>query len=115
PAENCLDAIDTRGVNSNILNQEILEANLQGGLGDWFELPAGEVRFAVGASYRANSYEFLPSNPVQQIRDNPVGVFASDGTAGDINVREYYAELLVPVIETLDLELGYRYSDFSTA
>src|SRR5690606_12287042 len=47
--------------------------------------------------------------------DNPVGVFASNGTAGDINVREYYAELLVPVIETLDLELGYRYSDFSTA
>jgi len=115
PSEDCLDSIDTRLVNRSDLTQEIIEANLQGGLGDWFELPAGEVRFAVGATYRGNSFEFNPGNPVNIIQENPVGLFASNATQGKINVREYYGELLVPVLDTLDLELGYRYSDFSTA
>jgi outer membrane receptor protein involved in Fe transport len=50
-----------------------------------------------------------------QSRDNPVGLFSSNATGGKIDVTEYYGELLVPVIEGLNLELGYRYSDFSTA
>ncbi|MES2607016.1 MAG: TonB-dependent receptor [Pseudomonadota bacterium] len=120
PSANCLDSIDTRMINRSVLTQEILEANLQGGL---FALPAGEVRFAAGAAYRGNTFSFQPGNPVGQLRDNPIGVFASAGTAGKINVREYYGELLVPVvgdtdiplIHDIDLELGYRYSDFSTA
>jgi outer membrane receptor protein involved in Fe transport len=47
--------------------------------------------------------------------DNPVGLFASNGTEGATDVREFYGELLVPIIEGLDAELGYRYSDFNTA
>lgn len=120
PSADCLDSIDTRLVNRSNLSQEILEANLQGGL---FELPAGEVRFAAGASYRANGFVFMPGNPVGQLRDNPIGVFASAATGGKINVREFYGELLVPVVEetgipfvrNIELELGYRYSDFNTA
>lgn len=120
PSEDCLDAIDTRLINSSKLTQEILEANLQGGLMD---LWAGEVRFALGASYRGNGFDFQPGNPVNQTRDVPIGVFASAGTAGKISVREYYGELLVPVVgdtdipfvQNIDLELGYRYSDFNTA
>lgn len=112
PSEDCMDSIDTRMINTSKLTQEIVEANLQGGL---MELPAGEMRFAAGATYRENSFEFQPGNPVGQIRDNPIGVFASNGTGGKIDVTEFYGELLVPVIENLELELGYRYSDFSTA
>jgi len=114
-SEDCLDSIDTRLVNRNQLTQEILEANLQGGLGDWFELPAGEVRFAVGASYRGNSYSYDPGNPVNLLQENPIGLFASNATGGKINVREYYGEVLVPILDNLNAELGYRYSDFSTA
>ena len=113
--EDCLDSIDTRLVNRSDLTQEILEFNLQGGLGDWFELPAGEVRFAVGASYRGNTYEFNPGNPVNLLQENPIGLFASNATGGKISVREYYAEALIPILDTLSAELGYRYSDFSTA
>ena len=112
PSDDCLEAIDTNLVSTTNLTQEIAEANLQGGL---FDLPAGQLRFAVGASYRGNTFGFLPGNPVGQTRDNPVGLFASNATSGKISVTEYYGELLVPVIEGLNLELGYRYSDFSTA
>jgi iron complex outermembrane receptor protein len=120
PTTDCLDSIDTRLINRSDLSQEILEANLQGGL---MELPAGDLRFALGASYRGNTYAFMPGNPVGQLRDNPIGVFASAGTGGKISVREFYGELLIPVIgdtdipliHDIDLELGYRYSDFSTA
>lgn len=120
PSANCLNSIDTRLVNRSNLTQEILEANLQGGL---MELPAGELRFAAGASYRGNGFTFMPGNPMGQLRDNPIGVFASAATGGRIAVREAYGELLVPLVgdtsiplvHDIDLELGYRYSDFSTA
>lgn len=120
PSQDCIDSIDTRLVNRSNLTQEILEANLQGGL---MELPAGEVRFAAGATYRGNTFQFMPGNPSSQLRDNPIGVFASAATGGKISVSEYYGELLVPVVgetnipfvRNIDLELGYRYSDFSTA
>ena len=47
--------------------------------------------------------------------DNPIGLFASNGTNGSTNVKEIYGEALVPVIKNLELELGYRFSDFNTA
>lgn len=112
PDQSCLDGIDSKMVDSSHLTQEILEANIQGGL---FELPAGQVRFAAGMTYRGNSFDYQPGNPAGAVVDNPVGLFASNATGGKINVREVYGEALVPVIEGLDLELGYRYSDFSTA
>jgi len=112
PDDSCLEAIDTNQTNDTNLSQEIAEINLQGGL---LDLPAGQVRFAVGASYRANGFGFLPGNPIGSTRDNPIGLFSSNSTGGKIDVSEYYGELLVPVLDGLNLELGYRYSDFSTA
>ncbi|MGV3592758.1 MAG: TonB-dependent receptor domain-containing protein, partial [Gammaproteobacteria bacterium] len=114
PAASCLEGLDTQLINRSHLTQEIIEFNLQGGL---FTLPftAGDTRFAVGASRRANSFRFSPGNPLGQIRDNPIGVFASNGTGGSISVREVYGELLIPILDPLTLELGYRYSDFNTA
>ena len=112
PSDDCMRIVDSRMINQTNLTQEIAEANLQGGL---FDLPAGEVRFAAGLSYRKNTFVYQPGNPVTEVLDNPVGLFASNGTSGATDVREVYGELLVPVIEGLDAELGYRYSDFNTA
>ncbi len=112
PADSCLKGIETRMRNLTDLTQDIAEANLQGAA---FGLPAGEVRFAAGVSYRKNEFVFDPGNSVEQILDNPIGLFASNGTQGSTNVKEIYGELLVPVIHNLDLELGYRFSDFNTA
>jgi len=49
-----------------------------------------------------------------------IGLFAANDTAGSLNVREIYAEALVPLlrdlpaIRELSLEIGGRYSDYST-
>ena len=112
PDPECVDGFDTRQVDRSRLTQEIAELNIQGGL---FDLPAGEVRVAAGASYRENTYAFFPGNPANSVVENPIGTFSSNGSGGAIDVMEYYVEALVPVIEGLNLELGYRYSDFSTA
>jgi len=112
-SQDCLDSMDTQMVNRSHLTQDILEFNLQGGLGA--ELPGGEIRFAVGTSYRQNTFQFTPGNPVPQLRDNPIGIFANNATGGKIDVTEIYGEILLPVVDKLDLELGYRKSDFSTA
>ncbi len=112
PAASCMEGIEDRMRNVTNLTQDIAEANLQGNL---FNLPAGEVRFAVGTAWRENTFRFDPGNPQSNVLDNPIGIFGSNGTAGSTNVSELYGELLVPVIDGLDLELGYRYSDFDTA
>jgi len=119
PAE-CVENIDMNMINSSKLTQEIAEANLQGGL---FDTYAGEVRFAAGISRRENTYQYQPGNTASAIIENPVGLFASNATGGAVDVSEIYGELLVPVlgetdiplIQNIDLELGYRFSDFSTA
>jgi outer membrane receptor protein involved in Fe transport len=110
--EDCLDSIDSRMVNRSHLTQDIVEFNLQG---DIIEMPAGQLLFAVGATQRENSFDFTPGNPVSSLRDNPIGIFANNGTGGEIDVTEFYGELLIPILNNLQAELGYRYSDFSTA
>jgi outer membrane receptor protein involved in Fe transport len=112
PSADCLNSIQTRTRQITELSQDIFEATIQGGA---FNLPAGEVRFAGGLSYRKNDFRFDPGYPVEQINDNPIGLFASNSTMGSTNVKEIYGEFLVPVIHNLELELGYRLSDFNTA
>jgi iron complex outermembrane recepter protein len=112
PSADCIKSMEIRGKQLTVLNQDVFEANMQGAA---FALPAGEARFAAGVAYRKNEFVFDPINPVEQILDNPVGFFASNKTSGETNVKELYGELLVPVIAGLELELGYRLSDFNTA
>jgi len=119
-SQDCIDAITIDLVDRTRLTQGIVEANLQGGLAD---LPAGELRGAVGASYRRNEFVFQPDalRESNSIVDIPVGAFGNATIKGATNVREVYAELLVPVLrgrrfaESLDLELGVRYSQYDTA
>ncbi len=112
PSADCMESIMDRMRNVTKLTQDIAEANLQGGL---FNLPAGEVRFSAGADWRRNTFRYDPGNPQSHLLDNPVGIFASNGTLGGTSVRELYGELLIPVLKGLDYEVGYRYSDYNTA
>lgn len=116
PDPECARGVDSRMINRSILDQEIVEAYLQGGLGRWFELPAGEVRFSVGATYRKDEFKFHPGNDgAETIFDNPIGIFSNASTGGTVDVREGYFELLVPVLEKLDVEGGFRHSNYNTA
>ena len=112
PSADCLNSIADNMVNRTNLGQDIVEADLQGLL---WTLPTGEARFAAGATYRRDDFSYSPGNPSTQVLDSPIGLFASASTQGSTNVKEAYVEFLVPVVKTLDAELGYRRSDFNTA
>nr|WP_253069849.1 TonB-dependent receptor [Sphingomonas sp. H160509] len=81
-------------------------------------MPAGEVRFAAGASYRRPSYGYAPDE--QRVRSEVYPVQPTNGTGGNYNVKEGFLELFVPVlhdlplVEELNLDVAYRYSDYST-
>jgi iron complex outermembrane receptor protein len=93
----------------------IVEATLQGGL---FDLPAGEVRMAAGLNYRHDSYDHDP-DAVWRSGDLQ-GLSAQFPSGGSHDVTEIFAEVLLPLVrnaplmEKLDLDLGYRFSDYST-
>jgi len=119
-SEDCIEAIAADIRTRQDMEQSIWEATLQGGL---FELPAGEVRFALGADYRRNRFEFQNDTLTTQGRsflDQAVGLFPSGNTKGTVRTQEVYGELLVPLlhdipgIKQLSLELGGRYSDYNT-
>lgn len=112
PSDSCLAGIEDLTRQITDLTQDIGEFDVQGSV---MNLPAGEARFAAGVDYRQDTFRFDPSNPVDNVINNPIGIFASAGTKGKTSVREFYGELLLPVIKNLDLELGYRYSDYNTA
>lgn len=126
----CLAYITRTSQNVTVQDQNVVEASLQGSL---FTLPAGDARFAAGIQYRENNYQFRPDASLS--RTNPTVTRPDGGTtggseiagfnptpalSGSTNSVEYFAEFLVPLIadtafiQKLDLNLGYRLSDYST-
>ncbi|MBN9506043.1 MAG: TonB-dependent receptor [Altererythrobacter sp.] len=120
-SDDCREAIAADNVNRGTSRQTIVETNLQGGL---FDLPAGQLRFAVGASYRESRYEFIPDTAASAGRnslDSLIGIYP--GTKMEmqgIDAKELYGELLIPVvrdlpfIQELNLEVGGRMSHYNT-
>src|SRR5690606_4085581 len=111
-SQDCLNGILGFYKSFTLLKQDIAEANMQGKLAD---MAAGELRFAAGVSTRKNSYDYQPLTPQSSLFDQPLGLFPSNPASGSTKVNEIYGELLVPVVERLSLEIGYRYSDYDTA
>jgi outer membrane receptor protein involved in Fe transport len=119
-SKDCLEAISADLKTRASLQQDVWEANAQGKV---FELPAGELRAAVGATYRQTRYEFLNDTLTTQGRsflDQSIGIYPSGNSAGEITVKELYGEFLVPLlkdlplVQKLELELGVRTSDYDT-
>jgi outer membrane receptor protein involved in Fe transport len=114
PSDDCVDSLRTDMKATTEMEQKVAEFNIQGGIVD---MPSGELRFAAGASYRENTMEFHPDllQDNRQVIDRPLGAIQSDDAVGATDVAELYGELLVPVTNRLNLELGYRSSDYNTA
>ncbi|OYW45877.1 MAG: hypothetical protein B7Z33_08715 [Sphingomonadales bacterium 12-68-11] len=119
-SEDCKQAIRSDLKNNQKVTQTIAEANAQGTL---LTLPAGDLKVAAGASYRALNYEFINDTITgqgQSFLDQAVGIYPSSDSFGAYNVREAYGELLVPVlynlplVQAFNLELGARYSHYNT-
>jgi iron complex outermembrane recepter protein len=116
-SQDCVDAISVPLQTRQRLTQQIYEANLQGGIADAW---AGEIRGAVGASYRKNTFVYQTDGliSVNNFSDSAAGIFPQGDSLGETSVSEYYAEALIPLIrdvpalQRVNLELGYRYSDY---
>ncbi|ODU27248.1 TonB-dependent receptor [Sphingopyxis sp. SCN 67-31] len=115
-SQSCLAYIKRDAHNRTELEQTIVEANVQGGIAT---LPAGEVRFALGADYRRNSYSFEPDALIRTGElANYLPIYPS---AGSDTVKEIYGELLVPIVrdaffaKELTLNLGFRHSDYKVS
>ncbi|MAZ89477.1 MAG: hypothetical protein CL693_17735 [Cellvibrionaceae bacterium] len=95
--------------------QTVLAFNVNGTLMD---LPAGPLGVAAGYEYRE---EEARDNPDSAITANDVLGFNGAGpTKGEYDVNDFYIEAAVPLLSDvaaakyLGLEIGYRYSDYST-
>ena len=110
----CADFIAKRLKSQREIEQRVVEGNVQGRL---FALPAGDLRFAIGADYREDHY-----------REDPDALIASGDTIaqagaffeGRSKVKEGYAELLIPIVKDLpfvkelSVDVGARISDYDT-
>ncbi|WP_428154866.1 TonB-dependent receptor domain-containing protein [Brevundimonas sp.] len=127
----CLTYIGRSARNSTVTEQTVIEASMQGKA---FDLPAGEVRVAFGAQYRQDDFAFGADASLAQTNASvarPDGGFnggseiagfnPTPSLSGGTSSKEVFIEALVPLladlpfIEQLDLNLGYRYADYSTA
>jgi outer membrane receptor protein involved in Fe transport len=118
----CSRFLTRKIINQTKYRQTDAEATLQGGL---FDLPAGQLRFAAGLSYRANTYDSVPDNefvpsPVTGLPD-ALGTFGQRPSSGKSSVTEFSVEVLAPLVKDLpfaqavNLDLAYRGSNYDTS
>lgn len=118
-SQDCIDALQSNQIDRNSMTQRIHEFSAQGHVAD---LPAGEVRGAVGATYRKNDYQYTPDSLRERdyITDTSAGQFGAGSIDEAVTAKEVYGELLIPVLRDLpfvhrfELELGARHSTYST-
>jgi len=75
--------------------------------GTAFSLPAGDVKFAIGADFRNEGIEGF-------LRENTINIAPTEGeyTRTERDAIALFAEVLVPVHERLDISLAGRYEEF---
>jgi outer membrane receptor protein involved in Fe transport len=83
--------------------------------GNAFELPAGQIGWAVGYEYRKEDFTYSPDSGKQL---DAVTGNTGAGTTGGYSSDSFYAEAFIPVFDngsqSLDITAGFRYDDFST-
>ena len=118
PSKDCVDAITATLQNRSLTEQSIVEFNTQGGL---FNLPAGQIRVSLGASYRDVYEKYTPDilQSTSSFLDQVAGVYPTSYLNASTSAREGFGELLVPLlanlpmVKALNLELGARYSTYT--
>ncbi|MEO6341262.1 MAG: TonB-dependent receptor [Caulobacteraceae bacterium] len=115
----CIGYITKNPKQFTSLRQDVVEASAQGTA---FSLPAGEVKLAVGASYRRNTYNFIPDSSTFGVTTSDVvNVFPSNPTGGFTDSKEAYIEGLIPVlkdvpfIKSFEISPAYRYASYNNA
>ena len=113
-SQECKDYISLEAKNLTVLDQNIVEGVVNG---DLFELPAGTLAVAVGASYRDITFDFKPDSGLQP--GLVAGFNQQLPISGYQDFVDYFAEISVPLLKDLPLiqQLtftgGYRQTDSS--
>ena len=82
---------------------------------DVFELPGGDVGVSGGYMHREENGVYTPDALVSELAETgAVTGTPSDVTDGGYEVDEFYLETRLPLLESLEVDLGYRYSDYDT-
>ena len=124
-AKGCLEYANGTAKNDNLLTQKYFEADLSGTL---WQLPEGPLKFALGADYRGDSFDYQadPSlNPAFNVM--PAGIPADvispsydliSSAGGSQNVREVFVELRAPLLtdkpfaKDLSVDVAGRHSQY---
>lgn len=124
-SKGCLEYANGTAKNDNLLTQKYFEADLSGNL---WQLPQGPLKFALGADYRGDSFDYQadPSlNPAFNVM--PAGIPADiispsydliSSAGGTQNVREVFVELRAPLLtdrpfaKDLSVDVAGRHSQY---
>ncbi|UTW44577.1 TonB-dependent receptor [bacterium SCSIO 12696] len=78
--------------------------------GEIMDLPAGSVGLAVGWQRRDEQFDFTPS----ALRGAGLGGLSGRvfPRSGELDVDAYFAEVAIPVLDNVELQLALRYEDY---
>ncbi|HEX8666952.1 MAG TPA: TonB-dependent receptor [Allosphingosinicella sp.] len=120
--QEAIDYLQTPGFLRGNNKQSVVSASVTGDLGHYgLQSPwaNGGIGVAAGVEYRKESLELQADAAFSLL---PSSDLAGQGaptlsTSGSFDVREFFAEMRIPIVEqsffeNLSLELGYRYSDY---
>ena len=118
-SQDCLDAMYVTLNHQSEMEQKFVEGNVQGHA---FDMPAGEARFSAGVHSRTNSYYYIfdPSADGELVQRQPGGIPRRQHEGRDCRRRDLRravgaaAGTAKRAPEHLNLELGYRYSDYES-
>lgn len=96
------------GFQDSVQEMNVISANVTGTL---FEMPAGPMQVAAGIEYRDESSKHR-FDPLSNTNQN--GFIQLTDTLGSQTVKEVYAEVNVPIINSLSIRAAGRMSDYST-
>ena len=108
----CQDRVSLQAKNLTVAEQGVAEAIVNG---DLFELPAGTVQAAFGASYRNVDFQFLPDSGLQP--GLVAGFNEQLPVSGRLDYTDVFAEVSVPILselpmmQNLSATLGLRNTD----
>jgi outer membrane receptor protein involved in Fe transport len=103
-------------------DQKVFSGFVAGDLGDYgIQLPSADtgVNIVLGAEYRSENLEFNPDSGYES-GDGAGQGGPIVGVRGGYDVTEFFTEISIPLVEgaafaeELTLDLGYRWSDYST-
>ena len=98
-------------------DQFVTSGNVSGTTADFLSLPAGPIGFAAGIEYRRETAQITQDTALLTGNTFREGVQAA--YAGEFDVREFYGELLVPIIhdtrfiKSFDIGGAYRNSQYN--